>query len=169
MPLYSCILFYSGLLCVFHYQNNPDRSWCSPSVRPLAVMLFLFCCILETEAVSHSWSVWTELFNYATMYVAHFLSTSLTLFYRFFGGFQSIIWHFLISVDNSDGSLLKNICLCSQKHRLVNRVLYLSEPVCNFSELSDISLLFPKLDAAMIKYLIVLCPRTVYDGVLIEQ
>lgn len=103
------------------------------------------------------------------MYVAHFLSTSLTLFYRFFGGFQSIIWHFLISVDNSDGSLLKNICLCSQKHRLVNRVLYLFDSVCNFSELSDVSLLFPKLDAAMIKYLIVLCPRTVYDGVLIEQ
>lgn len=48
-------------------------------------------------------------------------------------------------------------------------VLYLSESVCNFSELSDISLLFPKLDAAMIKYLIVLCPRTVYGGVLMEQ
>lgn len=48
-------------------------------------------------------------------------------------------------------------------------VLYLSESVCNFSELSDISLLFPKLDAAMIKYLIVFCPRTVYGGVLMEQ
>lgn len=84
----------------------------------------------------------------------HIFKYILNLFYR---------------VDNSDGSLLKNICLCSQKHRLVNRVLYLSKSVCNFSELSDISLLFPKLDAAMIKYLIVLCPRTVYGGVLMEQ
>lgn len=71
----------------------------------------------------------------------HIFKYILNLFYR---------------VDNSDGSLL-------------NRVLYLSESVCNFSELSDISLLFPKLDAAMIKYLIVLCPRTVYGGVLMEQ
>lgn len=64
------ILYWSPLH--IYYQNNPHRSWCSPSVRPLAVMLFLFCCILETEAVSHSWSVWTELLNYVTIYVAHF-------------------------------------------------------------------------------------------------
>lgn len=46
------VLYWSPLH--IYYQNNPHRSWCSPSVRPLAVMLFLFCCILETEAVSHS-------------------------------------------------------------------------------------------------------------------